>query len=115
MAVQSRWYFYGTVYFTTTQRRTQTARRLDNYVTGGTWVASAWDLLVQAFGSWPSGYANVTGTADNGTSVPGLRFCYYTLSEAAARQAIDDVVASWQRFEDTDSNWSYTLVNVDVP
>jgi hypothetical protein len=105
----TKWYIYGTVYFTTNQRRTSAGRRLDGYVTNNGWVAEAWFELGP---TWPAGRADVTGTADNGSTVPGLRFCYYTLEEAQARAAMADITQNWARYEDTNSTWGYEAVTV---
>jgi hypothetical protein len=108
-----RWYFYGEVYFTTTQRRNQANAKLDAYVTNSGFVAGLWALLVGFQGkNWVAGRVDITGTSDTGTTVPGIRFCYYTTSQAAANTAAEDVVKTWNMFQDTPSWWSYTAVTV---
>lgn len=108
-----RYYFYGEVFFTTTARRNNADKKLDAYVSGSSFVAGLWDLLVGFQGkTWVAGRLDITGTADNGSTVPGIRFCYYTPSEADARTAMDDIVNTWNRFEDTNSWWAYTAVTV---
>lgn len=105
-----RWYIYGEVFFTTTQRRNNAGRRLDNFVAQLGFIAGLWDLLLQVNPAWPAGRADITGVADNGSTVPGIRFCYYTTDDTAARSAMDDIVQNWARFEDTNSFWAYTAV-----
>lgn len=115
MAAELRYYFYGEVFFTTNARRTNAGRRLDNFVSGSSFVAGLWDLLIGWQGNtWVAGRLDITGTADNGTTVPGLRFCYYTLSATDANTAAEDIVKNWARYEDTNSWWAYTAATVTV-
>ena len=98
-----RWYFYGRVFFTTAQKRNQASARLVR-------IAPQRGFTAGAFGNYAAGIVNVDGLDDNGQTVPGFRFCYWTSSEQAAREAVDDVTAAWDVFDGTDSFWAWTAV-----
>ncbi len=103
-----KWFICGEVFFTTTQRRNNASRRLDNFVANSGWQPEWWDALGNLDPAWTSGgQSNITGLDDGGASVPGLRFCYSTTDEAQAVGAHDDIVKNWSRYEDTNSWWSF--------
>lgn len=102
-----KFFFYGEVFFTTTQRRNNAGRRLDGYVSNTGFVAEIWDQLLILNAAWPAGRADISGVSDSGATVPGLRFCYSTTDPAAADAAVTDVTQNFVRFEDTNSFWGY--------
>lgn len=105
-----KWYVYGEVFFATTQKRNAAGRRLDQRVGQRGFTADVWPLLVEVYGSWPSGRVDVTGLSDTGVSSPGIRFCYSTTDQAAADEAFADITAAWDVFQDTSSWWAYAAV-----
>jgi hypothetical protein len=105
-----KWYVYGEVYFTGNAKRNGAKNRADNTASRLGFTAEAWPLLVEAFGSWPAGAANITGTDDTGATVPGFRFCYSMTDQATAEEAIADIGAAWDVFQDTNSWWAYAAV-----
>lgn len=102
-----RYYIYGEVAFTTSAKRNAAGRRLDQRVGKAGFQPDVWQLLLDIYGTWPTGRIDIT---KNGS--PGLRFCYSTMDAVAANEAQEDVAAAWDVFADTDSWWSYAAVPV---
>lgn len=107
-----KWYVYGEVYFTGTGVRNGARNRLNNFASRQGFVAEAWQLLIDTFGTWPAGNITITGLDDNGNSVPGLRFCYATTDPAQAEEVFADIASAWTVFQDTNSWWAYATVTV---
>ena len=107
-----KWYIYGEVFFSSNGQRTAARNRLNSITNRAGYTVEVWDLLVATFGSWPAGSGNVTGTDDNGNSVPGLRFCYSTTDQALADEGFNDIAAAWAVLQETSSWWSYAAVAV---
>jgi hypothetical protein len=103
--VNLRYFIYGEVTFTTPQKRDAAGRRLDQRAGRAGFQPVAWQGLIDAYGSWPAGNAPVTKDG-----LPGLRFCYTTLDAAIAEEALADIAAAWDVFQDSDSWWAYATV-----
>lgn len=102
-----RYYIYGEVGFTTNAKRNAAGRRLDNRAGQAGFSPEVWAALLDAYGTWPAGRADVILTDDNGAPVPGLRFCYATDDQATANAAQEDVAAAWDVADGMPSFWAY--------
>ena len=102
----SRWYVYGEVFFSSTTKRNNASKRLDNLAASYGFTGEAWSAL----GVWPSGKLNITGTSDAGGSVAGFRFCYSTTNPDAAEAAIADISAAWDVLQTSRSWWAWQAI-----
>lgn len=102
-----KYFFYGEVTFTSTQKRNAAGRRLDNRASSAGFTAEVWQALLDAYGSWPAGRGDIT---KGGMS--GLRFCYSSTDQAAVDSAFNDIAAAWDVFQDSDSWWSYAAMPI---
>ena len=100
-----KWFIYGEVTFTTSAKRNAAGRRFDNRAAGAGFTPEAWQELVNMYGDWPAGRADIVKDG-----LPGLRFCYSTTDQATATAAVEDVTAAWDVFQDSNSWWAYAAV-----
>lgn len=97
-----RYYIFGEVTFSSSQKRNTAGRRLENRAAQAGFTAEVWRGLTEAYGTWPAGRGDVTVGG-----LAGLRFCYSSTDPAAVSTAFDDIAAAWDVFQDSDSWWSY--------
>jgi hypothetical protein len=97
-----RYYIYGEVVFTAAGKRTAAGHRLDQRAAKAGFEPLVWQGLLDAYGTWPAGQGLLTKDG-----LPALRFCYSTLDAAIATEAVEDISAAWDVFQDSDSFWSY--------
>lgn len=95
-------YIFGEVFFATTQKRNKAAARMDTLAASYGFTPGAAPEYGEA---WPDGRVLITGTADSGASVPGIRFGYQTATAEAMQAATVDIAGAWDVFGDTDSWW----------
>ena len=108
--MELRYYVYGEVVFTTTAKRSAAGRRLDQRAAKAGFTPEVWQGLLDAYGSWPAGRADLDKIDDQGVARPAMRFCYMTRDAAIAAEAQADVAAAWDVFQDTDSFWAFAAI-----
>src|SRR5688572_28229016 len=94
-----RFFIYGEVYFTSTQKRDAAGRRLDQRAARAGFTAEAFDV-------YPAGW--VVSTSASG--LPGFRFSYYTTDQATAFESMEDISGAWDVLQtaDSQSSWGFS-------
>jgi len=105
--VALRYFIYGEVSFSTAQKRTAAGRRLDQRAARAGFTPEVWQGLLDAYGSWPAGQAAITKDG-----LPALQFCYATNDSTIAEDALADIAAAWDVFQDSNSWWAYSTITV---